>query len=98
MRTRASALRLPIKANKPVALQASTDCALVVLEHERSLDHVRERRHLCVTKHQLEEREDTLGGRRVGSERADDLHRERPRRELLAVVGPEKEDLSRRES
>ena len=31
-------------------------------------------------------------GARVGSERADDLHRERPRRELFAMVGPEEED------
>ena len=49
---------------------ASANRALVVAEHERRLDHVGERRHLCVTEYQLEQREDTLGSRRVGSERA----------------------------
>ena len=65
---------------------------MVVAQHERGLDHVGERGHLCVAKHQLEHREDTLGGRRVGSERPDDLHRERPRWELLAVVRPPEQD------
>ena len=58
---------------------ASANRALVVAEHERRLDHVGERRHLCVTEHQLEQQEDTLGSRRVGSERADGGTSRRPR-------------------
>ena len=58
---------------------ASANRALVVAEHERRLDHVGERRHLCVTEYQLEQREDTLGSRRVGSERADGGTSRRPR-------------------
>ena len=76
-----------------LALQASVDHALDVAGHERRLDHVRQSRHLRVAEHRLEHGEDTLGGRRVGSERANDLHRERPRRELLAVVRPEAEHV-----
>ena len=83
-----SGLSPPSKA----PLSALTHLALIVLEHQRRLDHVGERRHLRVAKHQLEEREHTLGRCRVGSERPNDLHRERPRRELLAVVGPKEED------
>ena len=66
----------------------SPHLAAIVLEHERRLDHVRKRRHLLVAEHLLEHREHTLRCRRVGRERADDLHGARPRRELLAVVRP----------
>ena len=40
----------------------SSDRALVVLEHERRLDHVRQCTHLHIAKHDLEEREDALRG------------------------------------
>ena len=40
----------------------SAHLARVVLEHQRRLDHVRERRHLRVAEHQLEQREDAVCG------------------------------------
>ena len=67
---------------------------LVVFEHEGRLDHVRQCGHLHLAEHELEEREDTLCSRRVGCERADDLHGESPRRKQVAVVGPEEEHVS----
>ena len=84
---------IALQAGDIVVLQASADRALVVAEHERRLDHVSERRHLRIPEHQLEHRKDTLGGRRIGSEGADDLHRERPRRELLTMVRPKAEHV-----
>ena len=49
---------------------------------------------ICVSPNiDLSNEKRTLGGRRARSERADDLHRKRPRRELLAVVRPEAEHV-----
>ena len=73
-------------------MTASAHRTLIVAQHERRLDHVRQREHLILAKHELQEREDSLRRRRVGCEGADDAHRKRPRREVLAVVGVEEED------
>ena len=49
--------------------------ALVVAQHERHLDDIRQCGHLLVTKHQLEQGEDALRRCRVGREGEDDLSR-----------------------
>ena len=50
-----------------ILVERSANLAAVVLEHERCLDHVRERRHLHVAKHLLQHREHALRRRRVAS-------------------------------
>ena len=45
-----------------------------------------ERGHLAVAEHKLEEREDALRRSGVGGEGADNLHRQRPRRDVEGVV------------
>ena len=58
--------------------------ALVVAQHERSLNYVRKGTRLLVTEHQLEQREDPLCSCRIWREGKDNLSRLRPRGELSA--------------
>ena len=71
----------------------SADLALVDAQHQRSLDDIRQCLHLLVTKHCLEQREDTLCRGRVWSEGKDDLRSLSPRRKLGAIHSPPMQHL-----
>ena len=55
-------------SNSQLCQACSPEGALVVRKHERGLEVVGEGDHLLITKHILEEREDTLAPRRVWRE------------------------------
>ena len=64
---------------------------VIVPEHECCADRIRERAHLLVLKHQLEEREDALAGCRVGRDGEDDARGKRPLLEGAAIGAPPRE-------